>query len=137
MIHIVWEHLIAVPGDAYSAKRFARRIRTHRYRSALDLWQTNPRAVEAMWDLWHEDDSIAVLTYLPVALAPALMDRLASEDVPHLVVIATTPDTVAREAPFSPEITQIYDGNPAHALRYGPRGMHIPATAAHLIGKVA
>lgn len=136
MIHLVWEHLIAVPGPKYTERRFRRRLNWRRYDSALDLWATNPGAVQAIWTLWDEgSEGVAVITYLPPVLWRPVLDRLTADSLPHLRFIPSTPDEMAHIVALRPDISQIIDGNPAHALRYGPKGFHLPANSAHLIGK--
>lgn len=138
MIHIVWEHLIAVPGPRYTEGRFRHRLHWHAYRSALDLWATNPRAVQALWDLWDEGHEGAVIvTYLPEVLWKPLAARLAEESIPHLRLLPSTVEEMAHLVALRPDITQLIDGNPAHQLRYGPKGLHIPPDQAHLIGRVS
>lgn len=138
MIHVVWEHLIAVHGPRFTQRKFDRRLSWGRVNAALSLWVTNSTAVEAIWRLWDEGSAgVGVVTYLPEMLWLPVSQRLADESIPHLRFIPTTPQEMAHKIALRPDITQLIDGDPEHALTYGPKGIHIPSDQAHLIGKVA
>lgn len=138
MIHIVWEHLVAVPGPKYTPSKFGRRLAWGRSRAALRLWVTNEAAVQAIWRLWDEgNEGVGIVTFFPQSLWLPLSERLSDEGIPHLRFIPSTEQEMAHKIALRPDITQLIDGNPEHALTYGPKGIHIPPGQEHLIGLVS
>lgn len=138
MIYIVWEKMIGIPGENFTQKKFDRRVFYYRHKAALDLYETNSLAVQAIWDLWTDTEHRAVIvSYLPPILRGALNARLEHEGIPHLRTIFSTAVDMARTVGIHKEITRIVDANPLHRLTYGPKGLCLPAHAAHIIGKAA
>ncbi len=135
MIHVVWEHMLGLPGPKYTDAKFARRLSGGVTGHALALWVTNERAVREIWRMWDaEEQGIGIITYLPAALRLPLAQRLRDENIPHRRFVPSTPQEMAHRIALRPDITRVVDGDPSRALTYGPKGVHLPADSAHLIG---
>ncbi|MFF1693148.1 hypothetical protein ACFVXC_05900 [Streptomyces sp. NPDC058257] len=135
-VYVVWERLLAVPTTRYSEKRFHSRLRWHRPRRALALYETNPPAVQALWDLWEADQRVAVVTYLPVAAVGALAERLDREHVPHTRLVVSQPRDMSRSIAFLDDVARIFHSIPEHNLLYGPKGFLVPAQSPELMREV-
>lgn len=130
-VAVVWEGLIVLPGDHFTQKRFARRVRARRYRAAVALLQPNPAALDALWNLWTAGQPVTVLTYLPSTLLPAIARDLDTCGAPHTRLLHTTEQHMARTIALRTDMAMVYDADPARALMYGPKGRAIrPELAA-------
>lgn len=136
MIYIVWEGLVALPTDDFTQAKYDWRLRVHRTNHALKLYEPDPTTYGALWEIWDRQKRAVIVSYLSPAIKPALMKWLSDHDVPHTSVIISRPRDMARTVGIHPEIKRIIDPNPAHKLLYGPKGMHLTPSCAHLIGKV-
>jgi hypothetical protein len=131
-IYVVWEGLIATTGEE---SRFQRYVKTRRSEKALALYERHTRAVTAMWQVIRRGPfNVAVLTYLPPAVAALLPDRLTLDHVPFYEVLVTTPAAMAEQIPYMPWIAAVVDPDPSRALLYGSFGRHVPPEHAEMIG---
>lgn len=134
-LYVVWENFLAQPGPRHTPERFTRRLRWRNYRHALALYETNPAAVQALWDLWQDDQPVAVLTFLPPDMEGLLRRRLDAEDIPHSHLVRHERLALARSVAQLDGVAQIVHGEPADALLYGPKGRYIPPHTPQLIRK--
>lgn len=78
------------------------------------------------WMTHQYSTSIDVVTYCgPAAFARALERLFTRENVPVRIVTSSTPERVARKTSYEPDIVTIYDGNEAHRLAYGRKGVYL------------
>ncbi|MFI9271854.1 hypothetical protein ACIGXM_14205 [Kitasatospora sp. NPDC052896] len=136
LIYVVWEGLLAVPTERYTATRFRRRLRFRNPTRALELYKTNDLAVDQLWRLWAEDQQVAVVTFLGERVAPALAERLADDAVPCARLIATTVSHLASHVASEPDVLHVVDPEPLRRLTYGSMGRYIAAHDAALIGRL-
>lgn len=135
-VYVVWEELLATPTARYSVKRFHSRLRWHRPRAALALYQTNQAAVQTLWDLWEMDQRVAVVTYLPVAAVGSLAERLDREHVPHTRLVVSQPRDMSRLIALLDDVARIFHSTPEHNLLYGPKGFLVPPHAPEIMREV-
>ncbi|MEU9050182.1 hypothetical protein AB0D37_07215 [Streptomyces sp. NPDC048384] len=135
-VYVVWEGLLATPGRRFSVKRFHRRLRWRGPRAALALYDTNKAAVQTLWDLWEQDQPVAVVTYLPLGVAGALSLRLDRERVPHTRLVVSQPRDMSRLIALLDDVSRIFHGFPEHNLLYGPKGFLVPQQAPELMREV-
>ncbi|WNI17602.1 hypothetical protein [Actinacidiphila sp. ITFR-21] len=135
-VYVVWEELLGVPGGRYTPQRFARRQRWHRPAAALGLYETNPKAVQALWGLWEDDRPVTVVTYLPRDVAAHLPRRLERECVPHARFLVDQPVHMSRTIALLADVARIVHSVPAHAFLYGPKGFLVPPQSPELIREV-
>ncbi|MGW1261169.1 hypothetical protein ACWD7Y_04310 [Streptomyces drozdowiczii] len=135
-VYVVWEGLLATPTSRYSVRRFHSRLRWHRPRAALALYESNKAAVQALWDLWGADQRVAVVTYLPVAAVGALAERLDREHVPHTRLVVSEPRHMSRLIGLLDDVARIFHSHPEHGLLYGPKGFVVPPDAPELMREV-
>lgn len=136
MIYIVWEGMVAVPGPAYTAKKFARRGRYLHPAKALDLYATNQTCVEQIWEMWAVGQPVVIVTYLNEKYLGALHDRLAREGVPHARLLATNARAMSHRVALDRACRYLVDAEPLRQLTYGPKGRYIAPTDAQLIGRM-
>jgi hypothetical protein len=136
LIYVVWEGLIAVPSREYSPTKFRRRMRFRNPSRALDLYTTNEAAVRQIWELWEQDQGIAVVTLLGSRIGPALVERLVDDAVPYDRVISTTVSHLASEIALAPDVLHIVDPDPRHRFTYGSKGRTVAPYDAAMIGRL-
>lgn len=135
-VYVVWEKLLAVPTTRYSVKRFHSRLRWHRPRAALALYETNGTAIQTLWNLWEADQRVAVVTYLPVAAVGSLAERLDREHVPHTRLVVSQPGEISRLIALLDDVSRIFHSIPEHALLYGPKGLFVPPHTPEIMREV-
>ncbi|MEU1816073.1 hypothetical protein ABZ543_12880 [Streptomyces roseifaciens] len=136
MIYVVWEGMVGIPTQEFDQRTFDRRLLMRRRGAALRLYDTNALAVSALWDIWHQDRTVVLVSYLPHDLKATLADRLDREGIPHLKLLFSTPRTMARTVAIHQEIRCIVDADPLHRLLYGPQGLCLPARSAQLMARI-
>ncbi|MEV7902188.1 hypothetical protein [Streptomyces anulatus] len=135
-VYVVWEHLVGLPGPRYTESRFRRRLRWHRPASALALFEeSNGSVVAELWRLWDKDQPVAVVTFLPPAVAHALASRIDAESIPCTRLVVTTPTDMARLIGLL-DTTHIFHALPDQILRYGPRGVYVHPRSPEIMRKV-
>ncbi|MBD0734081.1 hypothetical protein [Streptomyces sp. CBMA29] len=132
---VVYEGLVAVAGPKFTQNRFARRIRMHRYRAALDLLAYNEAALMALWNLWMASRPVCLITYLPPEMMPAIQQHLDEHGVPHLRTLHVTETGMARTIAMRRDAAMVFDADPDRALMYGPKGRIIPPEHAAAMEK--
>lgn len=137
LIYIVWEGMIAVPGEDWTAKKFKRRGRYLHPAKALGLYTTNSLAVNQIWELWGADQPVAIVTYLHDQYVNALAARLVSEDVPHTRLIASSAREMSHRVALDPACLYLVDAEPLRQLTYGPKGRYLEPHNAQMIGRMA
>ncbi|WP_328749283.1 MULTISPECIES: hypothetical protein [unclassified Streptomyces] len=135
-VYVLWEGLLATPSSRFSVKRFHRRLRWRGPRAALALYETNKAAVQTLWDLWEQDQPVAVVTYLPVGVVAALADRLDRESVPNTRLVVSQPRDMSRLIALLNDVARIFHGFPEHNLLYGPKGFLVPPQSPELMREV-
>jgi hypothetical protein len=136
VIYVIWEGLLALPTAQYSATRFRRRLRFRGPGHALDLYETHDLAVLRLWELWHQDQRVVVVTYLGERIAPALAERLEADAVPCGGLITTTVSQLASHIALDPGIRYIADPDPQRRFTYGSKGRTVAPHDAALIGRL-
>jgi hypothetical protein len=136
LIYVVWEGMLAVPSENYTAKKFARRARYLHPDKALNLYTTNSLAVNQIWELWGTGQPVAIVTYLHTKFLDALAARLQRESVPHTRLIATSAREMSHTVALDPACLYLVDAEPLRQLTYGPKGRYLEPHNAQLIGRM-
>lgn len=123
---IVFENAIGYLPEGRRAewRKLARKGRWDDVAALFDLDQLMLRKVN---DLARRFDvHVDVVTYCgPEEFARALERVFDRENVLVRIVTATTPERLARRTSYEPDIVSIFDGNQAHSLVYGPKGVYL------------
>lgn len=131
-LYIVWEGLLATLGDT---RRFDWAVRLRQFSRALELYETNSRAVSALWQqLQHGSLGISIVTYLPRRVAAHLPERLERDRVPHRGFIATNPAAMVRALATMPWLYAVVDPDPTRQFIYGTRGIRVPTENVEMLG---
>lgn len=78
------------------------------------------------WLCFHKSITIDVVTFCgPEAFARALERLFDREHVPVSIVQSSNPERLSRRTSVEPDIVAIYDGNQAHQLVYGRKGVYL------------
>lgn len=136
LIYVVWEGMVAVPGERYSPRAFNLRGTFLTPRLALDLYVTNQLCVDQLWELWGMDQGIAIVTYMPPRYLQAVYERIAKDNIPNCRFIATTVNDMSHRIATESECMYIVDADPMRRLTYGPKGRYIEPAYAQMIGRV-
>jgi hypothetical protein len=134
-VYVVLEGLILLPGPRFTQKRFARRIRMHRYRSAVHLLEYNDIAVNTLWNLWMASQPVCLVTYLPVSLLAEIRRDLDENEIPHLRTFQTTERFMAKTIAQRRDALLVFDADPDRGLMYGPKGRIIRPDHAEIMEK--
>lgn len=138
-----FEHLIAAPPEGWTPPRrlvaqrgVSRLLRSRvdaslpRWRQEIDTWVTQPFTVKRMTDMyWRMQERFDVVTFLdlPPVAAQAIQDYLDDRSIPVGRVLRYSPDTLARNLAFMPDVTGVVHALPQAQAKFGPRGWYIPA----------
>lgn len=127
----VFEGVIGeLPGPMAAAREKAA-LKAHRWGAAVKCWQISDRADMLLWDVaWRWNYRFSVVTYRPAGFAGALELRLNEENLPFSTVWATTPETMAKRMAFMPDVSHVFDSDPARLFTYGDRGHYLPGGLA-------
>lgn len=98
-------------------------LRLHKWETALDAWTFSVRVCDHMTALMGRHGTpIDVLTWRPIGFANALHDRLWYLDVPVRETKSATYPSASQHFATDPEVTLVYDADPAHRWGYGYKG---------------
>lgn len=131
--YVVLEGLVLIPGPAFTQKRFAWRVRTRRYDSALSLLAYNHHAMAALWNLWMASRPVCLITYLPATMLPAIRRSVDENSVPHVRTIQVTEKLMAHTIALRRDALMVFDADPERALLYGPKGRIIRPEQAEMM----
>lgn len=123
---IVFENAIGyLPDDR--REEWRRLSRARQWDDVARLFVLDPMMLRKITDLTHRFSvSVDVVTYCgPESFAEALARLLDRENVPVRIVFSSTPERMSRATSYEPDIAAIYDGNEAHRLVYGRRGVYL------------
>jgi hypothetical protein len=129
---IVFEGAIGVlPVDKQAA--FDKAVRKRRWWEAIDLYELNELILSKILDLhWRLDINITVVTWMGEDAELAISMRLDDEGIP-VGTMSSSPNRLARELAYRPDIMAVYDPDPAHVFTYGGKGVVL--TDANQIGR--
>lgn len=121
-IVIVFEEAIGrVPEELLM--KFQKEIAKNRWYSAVDYYALNEPMLRKMMDLaWRQNINIRIVTWTHPDAVQAIQEIMDEENVPVREVFYTTPERLARELAYRPDIIKIYDPDPAHRFTYGGKG---------------
>lgn len=119
----VWEGVVAnVPPAKQAPYKLA--VRLHRWRKAVDCWETEPHVAKVLNDLfWRRDLRFDVVTFLGDQYVEHIQRRLDGESLPFSNVWAVSEDTLAKRLVYMPDVQYVVHADPARHLSYGPRGL--------------
>lgn len=119
---VVFEGLVAVM-DERNKPRARTLLRARQFKRAVRLFEPNPTAIGWLWNVvWKWDMKVAAVTFLPERTEGHIGDWLDYHNVPITGVRSTTPDRLASEIAYMPDVYQVLDPDPARGLTYGGRG---------------
>jgi hypothetical protein len=91
-----------------------------------DQWKLYDLMVRRiLWLFFKKNLNIEVVTYLGDDFAEELAEWLDDEMVPVSRVWSTTPDALARNIAYMPDLHTVYDPDPERWLAYGSKGRFI------------
>lgn len=97
---------------------------------AIDLFEINENvAGRIVWLMVKKDVSISLVTWMPVDAADAIEDRMNEENIPVRGCFSATPQILARQLAYKPDVVTVYDPDPAHILTYGSKGVYLTSAA--------
>jgi hypothetical protein len=125
-IGIIWEGAIAVCTDT---KRFAKLAAKQRFNEGLSYWQPVELVVRKLLWLYHKKSvNLEVITFLPIedgdfeAELGLWLDR---QGIPVYGIMQTTPEWLARQIAYMPDLVKIYDPAPERWAMYGGKGEYL------------
>lgn len=113
-----------IEGDA--VQEFNTLATRGKWREAWDLWTLHELMMGKIWNVTQKQFiQTSVVTFVhdsPLAGA-GLQAVLDSHGLPVSEVLAMTPQRLAREVAFMPDVARIYDANPESWAMYGRKGV--------------
>lgn len=132
---MVFEGLLATPPlHKRRVLPFTQRgeVKMRRY---VEQWELNEPMVHVIMDtVFRRKWAVDILTYMGDDFAAALEDRLDTTGIPYRYVLSFTPDRMARELPFRPDIAAIYDPDPSRRFTYGGKSRLLDPSRPDLFG---
>jgi hypothetical protein len=73
--------------------------------------------------------NLDIVTWLGYDMAKEVERRMDEENIPVHGVFASTPDMLARELAYMPDVAWVYDPDPSHVFTFGRRGVLLKSAA--------
>lgn len=129
---VVFEGAIGIlPVDKQVA--FDKAVKRHRWQEAIGLYELNELILSKILDLhWRLDVNVTVVTWMGEDAELAISMRLDEENIPA-GTMSSSPNRLARELSYRPDIVAVYDPDPAHVFTYGGKGVVL--TDANQLGR--
>lgn len=128
---VVFEGAIGVLPEA-NAKRHGKYIAKRQWWRAVDCYEIIEGYTKKILDLgWRLNYNINIVTWMSEEAAEAIEDKLSF--LPVRGCFYSSPQQLAMDLPFNPEIIRIYDPDPAHVFTYGGKGVVL--TSPHQLGR--
>ena len=97
-----------------------------RIRMAMTYFDLDPNYLRIMLDLvWRRGFNIHLVTWMGEDAAEYITELMDEENIPVAEVIRSSPDKMARELIYRPDIIRLYDPDPDHAFKYGGKGVYL------------
>lgn len=107
-------------------RKYAKVVRRGRWDLAVRYWHFNEMYVRQILWLYHKRNvNVEIVTFLGEDFAGELAARLDEEKIVVHDVWASTPTMLARQIPYMPDLSQVYDPEPDRWLTYGSKGTYI------------
>jgi hypothetical protein len=74
---------------------------------------------------WRKNFNINLVTWLGDEAAVSIEDLMDKENIPIRGVFASSPQRLARDLPYNPDIIKVYDPDPKNTLLYGSWGVYL------------
>jgi hypothetical protein len=73
--------------------------------------------------------NLDIVTWLGYDMAQEVERRMDEENIPVHGVFTSTPDMLARELAYMPDVAWVYDPDPSHVFTFGRRGVLLKSAA--------
>lgn len=121
-IVIVFEGAVGFLMNEYD-KKYLKALKRERWWEAISYWKLNNQMLGRLWYLFAKKSvTLDVCTWMGEGMAEAIADLLNDNNIPVQSVWASTPDRLARELAYIPDISLIYDPDPDHVFTFGGKG---------------
>lgn len=123
-ILIIFDGFVAKPPSKPKEKaQYKLAVRLHNWRRAFDLWSIHPLGVAHLNDLHYRWSlRFDLVTWQPMQFAAEIERWVEAMNIPVAHVHYSTPEKLAREIAYMPDVVKVFDPDPSHRWRYGSRG---------------
>lgn len=133
-IVIAFEGIIGNPPDNPS-KKYLRAMRRHNWYGIIAGYELNEMSLRKLLDLtWRQNLNIDIVTWHYEEGAQAVNDILDRQGIPVRGCFASTPEKLARDLAYNPDIVAVYDSDPEHCFTFGSKGIYV--TDLSQIGRI-
>lgn len=107
-------------------KHFDKFVKKNDWWSAVNCYDLQDIYLRKLLDLtYRENFNVVIMTWMGKDAAEALNELMDEENIPIHRVSHSTPERLARDLAYNPDIIAVYDPNPEHRMTYGAKGIHL------------
>lgn len=106
--------------------KFDKAVKKKHFDEAVGYWERNEFCCRKILHLYHKRDvNFEVVTFLGEGFAAELTYWIGNLDLPIHRVWSTTPENLARNIAYMPDLACVYDPEPSRFMAYGAKGRYL------------
>lgn len=115
---------------AQNQKAYDKAVKRGRWGEAADLFTLDKLMMAQMVRVVRNIGmNLDIVTWLGDNMATEVARRMDDENIPVHDVFASSPDMLARELAYMPDVAWVYDPDPAHVFTFGRKGVLLKEVA--------
>ncbi len=101
-------------------------VRKNQWWNAVELYLLNELVLRKILDLvWRHNFNINLVTWMPEDAAVAITETMDDQNIPVRGCFSSSPEILARQLPYNPDIIKVYHAQTELALTFGSRGEYV------------
>lgn len=122
---VVFEGAVAIlPHE--NEKHFEKFVKKNDWWSAINCYELQDLMMRKLLDLtYRENFNVIMMTWMGKEAAEAIDALMDEENIPVHQVSYSTPERLARDLSYNPDIIAVYDPDRDHQMTYGAKGVYL------------
>jgi hypothetical protein len=122
----IWEGAFAAPPSSHLTESLLRK--THRWDSAVGLWEIHPVMVGQVWYLRNHTPYLVDLavTTRESGFTRSVAKLVERENIPIRYVFRIEPEKLGQRLPYMPDVVRVFWGLESQRWVFGPKGYGVP-----------